>query len=175
MLLSVVVALATDRGWPVPGVAQTEANGWRGVSGRSDGAMTPFRDEMRARLRDNSTDGLIVVKNEVTLQQNFRFAFDIDDIHSIHAVGKVFNSFAIQPIYDRIGPDGLNRRHDEYLPRLEGNFIALDQALDIQNGMEWTENDEDPTTATTLSGPAPGLLRAGSLLMPHLAHQEGKK
>lgn len=121
--------------------------------------MTPFSDEMRARLRDNSTDGLIVVKDGVIVQQYFRFGFDIDDIHSIHSVGKVFTSFAIQPIYDGIGPDGLNRRLDEYLPRLEGKFFGLStlgQALDMQNGMEWTENYEDPTTATMLSGPVSG-------------------
>ena len=121
--------------------------------------MLPFSDEMRTRLRDNSTDGLIVVKDDVIVRQYFRFGFDIDDIHQIHSVGKVFTSFAIRPVYERIGPDGLNRRLDEYLPRLQGKFFGqstLVQALDMKNGMEWTENYEDPTTATMLSGPVGG-------------------
>lgn len=122
--------------------------------------MTPFSNEMRSRLRDNSTDGLIVVKDGVIVRQYFRFGFDVDDIHQVHSVGKVFTSFAIQPVYDRIGSDGLNRRLEEYLPRLQGKFFGqstLAQALDMKNGMEWTENYEDPTTATMISFSVSGL------------------
>jgi CubicO group peptidase (beta-lactamase class C family) len=121
--------------------------------------IKPFSDEMRARLRDNSTDGLIVIKSGVIVQQYFRFGFEIDDIHQIHSTGKPFTSFAMQPIYDRIGSDGLDQRLDEYLPKLKGKFFGqstLAQALDMKNGMEWTENYEDPTTATMLSGPVGG-------------------
>jgi CubicO group peptidase (beta-lactamase class C family) len=122
--------------------------------------MKPFSVKMRVRLRDNSTDGLIVVKDYVIVRQYFRFGFDIDDIHQVHSVGKVFTSFAMQPIYDRIGRAGLDRRLDEYLPRLKGKFFGLStlgQALDMQNGMEWTENYEDPTTATMISFSVSGL------------------
>jgi CubicO group peptidase (beta-lactamase class C family) len=121
--------------------------------------IKPFSDEMRARLRDNSTDGLIVIKNGVIVRQYFRFGFEIDDIHQIHSTGKPFTSFAMQPIYDRIGSDGLDQRLDEYLPKLKGKFFGqstLAQALDMKNGMDWTENYEDPTTATMLSGPVGG-------------------
>jgi hypothetical protein len=34
--------------------------------------MRPFSNKMRARLRDNSTDGLIVVKNGVIVRQYYR-------------------------------------------------------------------------------------------------------
>ena len=36
-------------------------------------SMAPFSDDVRARLRDNSTDGLIVVKNGMIVQQYFRY------------------------------------------------------------------------------------------------------
>ncbi len=121
--------------------------------------MTPISDGMRARLRDNSTDGLIVIKDGVIVQQYFRYGFAIDDIHLVHSTGKVFTSFAIQPVYDRIGAEGLDQPLKTYLPRLNGKFFGestLRQALDMKNGMEWTENYEDPTTATMLSGPVGG-------------------
>lgn len=122
--------------------------------------IDPFSDEMRARLRNNSTDGLIVVKDGVIEQQYFRYGFAIDDIHQIHSTGKAFTSFAIQPIYDRIGDEGLNKRLDEYLPKLKGKFFGestLGQALDMKNGMEWTENYEDPNSATMLSFEVAGM------------------
>ena len=62
-------------------------------------------------------------------------------------------------IYDRIGTEGLNQPLTVYLPRLKGKFFGkstLAQALDMKNGMEWTENYEDPTTATMLSAPVGG-------------------
>ena len=121
--------------------------------------MKLFSDEMRARLRDNSTDGLIVIKDGVIVQQYFRFGFEIDDIHQIHSTGKAFTSFALQPIYDRIGPDGLSLPLKHYLPKLDGKHFGeatLAQALDMQVGMEWTENYEDPNSATMLSGPVGG-------------------
>lgn len=127
---------------------------------RMSGNMEPFSDKMRARLQHNSTDGLIVVRDGVIVKQYLRFGFDVDDIHQIHSVGKVFTSFAIQPIYDRIGADGLNRRLVEYLPKLQGKFFGLStlaQALDMKNGMQWTENYEDPSTATMISFLVSGL------------------
>lgn len=93
------------------------------------------------------------------IHANVRYGFGIDDVHLIHSTGKVFTSFAIQPVYDRIGPGGLNKRLKHHLPRLDGKFFGestLAQALDMQNGMEWTENYEDPTSATMLSGPVGG-------------------
>ncbi|WP_018970409.1 serine hydrolase [Rubritalea marina] len=122
--------------------------------------IKPFSDEMRARLRANSTDGLIVVKGGVIKQQYFRYGFDIDDIHQIHSTGKAFTSFAIQPIYDRIGEKGLNRRLDEYLPQLKGKFFGAStfaQALDMKNGMQWSENYEDPNSATMVSFSVAGM------------------
>ena len=119
----------------------------------------PFSNEMRARLQKNSTDALIVVKDGEIVQQYFRYGFNIDDIHLLHSTGKVFTSFAIQPVYDRIGSEGLDRPLNEYLPKLKGKFFGeatLKQALNMKNGMEWTENYEDPTTATMLSGPVGG-------------------
>lgn len=123
------------------------------------GEIVPFSDELRAKLRDNSTDGLIVVKDGAIVGQYFRYGFGIDHIHLIHSTGKVFTSFALQDVYDRIGPDGLKRPLKEYLPRLDGKFFGeatLAQALDMKVGMEWTENYEDPTSATMLSGPVGG-------------------
>jgi CubicO group peptidase (beta-lactamase class C family) len=122
-------------------------------------AMTPLSAEIRARLRDNSTDGLIVVKNGEIVQQYFRYGFGIDRVHAIHSTGKVFTSFAIQPVYDSIGDAGLDTPLKEYLPRLDGKFFGdgtLRQALDMKNGMEWSENYEDPTSATMVSGPVGG-------------------
>jgi CubicO group peptidase (beta-lactamase class C family) len=110
-------------------------------------------------LAGNSTDGLIVFQNGLLVRAYFRFGFDIDDIHLIHSSGKCFTSFATQPVYDRIGREGLDRPLSEYLPRLRGKFFGeatLAQALDMQVGMEWSENYEDPTTATMLSGPVGG-------------------
>lgn len=121
--------------------------------------LIPFSEEMRARLGDNSTDGLIVVKDGVIVQQYLRYGFAIDDIHLIHSTGKAFTSFAIQPVYDRIGVDGLNRPLKEYLPRLADKYFGdatLAQALDMKVGVEWTEDYDDPTTATMLSGPVGG-------------------
>jgi CubicO group peptidase (beta-lactamase class C family) len=121
--------------------------------------IKPFNEELRSRLRDNSTDAMIVIKNGAIVGEYFRFGFDVDDIHLIHSTGKCFTSFAIHPVYDRIGNDGLNRSLEEYLPKLKGKYFGkstLRQALDMQNGMEWTENYEDPTTATMLSGPVGG-------------------
>lgn len=118
-------------------------------------SMPPFSDKLRSRLRDNSTDGLIVIKNGTIVQQYYRYGFGIDRIHLVHSTGKVFTSFAIQPIYDAIGPEGLNRTLAEYLPKLDGKFFGestLMQALDMKNGMEWTENYEDSTSATMVSG-----------------------
>ena len=118
--------------------------------------MLPLIDGIRARLRNNSTDGLIVVKDGAIVQHYFRYGFGIDDIHLVHSTGKVFTSFAIQPIYDRISADDLDTPIDRYLPKLKGKFFGestFRQVLDMQNGMEWTENYEDPTTATMLSGP----------------------
>ncbi len=122
-------------------------------------SMAPFSDDLRARLRDNSTDGLIVVKNGMIVQQYFRYGFGIDQIHLIHSTGKAFTSFAIQPVYDAIGPEGLSRLLYEYLPKLEGKFFGestLAQALDMKNGMEWSENYEDPSSATMVSGSVGG-------------------
>lgn len=121
--------------------------------------MVPFSDQMRQRLRDNSTDGLLVIKDGTIVQQYLRFGFGIDDIHLIHSTGKAFTSFAIAPIYDKIGDEGLDRTLAFYLPRLKGKFFGestLRQALDMQNGMSWTENYSDPTSATMLSGPVGG-------------------
>ena len=125
----------------------------------AQGDIVPFADEIRTRLRDNSTDGLMVVKDGAIVQQYFRYGFGIDDIHLIHSTGKAFSSFAIQPVYDRIGPVELNRPLKEVLPRLKGKFFGeatLAQALDMKVGMEWSEDYEDPTTATMLSGPVGG-------------------
>ena len=121
--------------------------------------FTPFSKEMRARLRDNSTDGLIVIKSGVITQQYLRYGFGIGDIHLIHSTGKVFSSFAIQPIYDQIGADGLNQPLKMYLPKLDDKYFGeatLAQALDMKVGVEWTEDYSDPTTATMLSGPVGG-------------------
>jgi CubicO group peptidase (beta-lactamase class C family) len=121
--------------------------------------MTPFSDEMRNRLRDNSTDGLIVVKDGTVVQQYFRYGFGIDDIHLIHSTGKVFTSFALQPLYDRIGPEGLAVPLEQHLPQLQGKFFGeatLGQTLDMKNGMEWSEDYEDPNSATMISGPVGG-------------------
>jgi CubicO group peptidase (beta-lactamase class C family) len=123
------------------------------------GEVVPFSDGLRVKLRDNSTDGLIVVKDGAIVGQYFRWGFGIDDIHLIHSTGKVFTSFAIQPVYDRIGSEGLNRPLKDYLPRLVDKFFGeatLAQTLDMKNGMEWTENYDDPTSATMLSGPVAG-------------------
>ena len=123
------------------------------------GKIVPFSDAVRTRLHANSTDGVLVIKDDAVVQQYFRFGFAIDDIHMIHSTGKAFSSFAMQPVYDRIGPEGLNRPLEEYLPQLRGKFIGnatLAQALDMEAGMEWTENYDDPTTATMLSGPVGG-------------------
>ena len=125
----------------------------------AQGDIVPFSNEIRTRLRDNSTDGLIVVKDGTIVQQYFRYGFGIDDIHLIHSTGKAFTSFATQPVYDRIGDEGLDTPVKAYLPKLDDKFFGestLRQALDMQNGMEWTENYEDPTTATMLSGPVGG-------------------
>ena len=86
--------------------------------------MTPFSDDIRARLRDNSTDGLLVIKDGTIVQKYLRYGFDIDDIHLVHSTGKAFTSSALQPIYDEIGSEGLNRRLDEYLPKLKGKFFG---------------------------------------------------
>ena len=93
------------------------------------------------------------------VQQYFRYGFGIDQIHLIHSTGKAFTSFAIQPVYDDIGPEGLSRLLYEYLPKLEGKFFGestLAQALDMKNGMEWSENYEDPSSATMVSGSVGG-------------------
>jgi len=121
--------------------------------------MTPFSDDIRARLRDNSTDGSLVIKDGRIVQKYLRYGFDIDDVHLIHSTGKAFTSSALQPIYDEIGSEGLNLRLDEYLPKLKGKFLGsstLAQALDMKSGMEWSENYDDPTSATMLSGPVGG-------------------
>jgi CubicO group peptidase (beta-lactamase class C family) len=102
---------------------------------------------------------LIVVKDGALVSEYFRYGFGIDDIHLIHSSGKCFTSFALQPVYDRIGKKGLSRPLESYLPKLRGKFFGestLAEALDMQNGMEWSENYEDPTTATMLSGPVGG-------------------
>ena len=119
------------------------------------GTIKRFSKDIRTRLRYNSTDSLFVVKNGAIVGQYFRYGFAIDDIHLIHSAGKCFTSFAIQPVYDRIGKKGLNRPLSEYLPQLKGKFFGmatLAQALDMKVGMEWTENYEDPTSATMVSG-----------------------
>ncbi|MBT8421049.1 MAG: serine hydrolase [Gammaproteobacteria bacterium] len=125
----------------------------------AEGNIKPFSIELRAKLRNNSTDGLIVVKDDAIVGQYFRYGFGSDDIHLVQSTGKVFTSFAIQPVYDRIGTKGLNQSLSSYLPKLKGKFFGeatLAQTLDMKNGMEWTENYEDPTTATMLSGPVAG-------------------
>lgn len=122
-------------------------------------SMAPFSNDVRARLRDNSTDGLIVVKDGMIVQQYFRYGFRINQIHLIHSTGKAFTSFAIQPVYDAIGSRGLSRPLYEYLPKLKDKFFGkstLAQALDMKNGMEWSENYEDPSSATMLSGSVGG-------------------
>ncbi|EDL54355.1 amide hydrolase [Vibrio mediterranei AK1] len=127
---------------------------------RQSDDIKSFSDEMRVRLRINSTDGLIVVKDGVIEQQYFRYGFAINDIHQIHSTGKAFTSFAIQPVYDQIGPEGLNKRLDEYLPKLKGKYFGestLRQALDMKNGMQWTENYEDPNSATMVSFTVSGM------------------
>jgi len=123
------------------------------------GDIIPFSNELRVKLSDNSTDALIVVKDSAIVAQYFRYGFGIEDIHLIHSSGKCFTSFAIQTVYDRIGTEGLSRPIKAYLPRLEGKFFGestLAQALDMKNGMEWSENYDDPSTATMLSGPVGG-------------------
>ncbi|MBM7036050.1 serine hydrolase domain-containing protein [Vibrio ulleungensis] len=124
-----------------------------------EGKNVPFSDEIKAQLQANTTDAVLVVKDGAITGEYFRYGFDIDDIHLVHSAGKAFTSFAIQPIYDDIGDEGLNRKLSEYLPKLKGKYFGeatLAQALDMQVGMEWSENYEDPTTATMLSGPVGG-------------------
>ena len=121
--------------------------------------LKPFSKEMRAGLRNNSTDALIVIKDGVITQQYLRYGFDIGDIHLIHSTGKVFSSFAIQPIYDQIGADGLNQPLKIYLPKLDSKYFGeatFAHALDMKVGVEWTEDYSDPTTATMLSGSVGG-------------------
>jgi CubicO group peptidase (beta-lactamase class C family) len=116
-------------------------------------------DDIRARLRSNSTDGLLVIQNDKIVAKYFRYGFGIDDIHLIHSTGKVYTSFAMQPVYDKIGADGLSKPLEEYLPKLKGKFFGkatLAQSLDMKVGMEWSEDYEDPTSATMLSGPIAG-------------------
>lgn len=121
----------------------------------SQGVLEPFTDEIKSRLVDNSTDGLLVIKDNTVVKQYLRYGFNIDDIHLIHSTGKAFTSFAIQPIYDQIGKDGLDTPLSSYLPKLKGLPVGqatLQHALDMQAGLEWSENYDDPNTHSMLSG-----------------------
>ncbi|MGF1833606.1 serine hydrolase domain-containing protein [Photobacterium sanguinicancri] len=120
---------------------------------------TPLSESMKLRLAENSTDGLLVIKNNKIINQYFRYGFAINDIHLIHSTGKAFTSFAIQPVYDLIGQEGRNKQLSNYLPKLKSlpaGKVTFQQALDMQAGLEWSENYEDPTTHTMRSGAVGG-------------------
>ncbi|MGR5150549.1 serine hydrolase domain-containing protein [Photobacterium swingsii] len=120
---------------------------------------TQLSEEMKTRLVENSTDGLLVIKDNKIINQYFRYGFAINDIHLIHSTGKAFTSFAIQPVYDLIGQEGRDKQLSHYLPKLKGlpaGNATLQQALDMQAGLEWSENYEDPTTHSMRSGPISG-------------------
>lgn len=120
---------------------------------------TKLSDEMRKRLAKNFTDGFLVIKDDEIVNEYLRYGYSNNQHHLIHSVGKSFVSFAMQPTIDHIGERGLNVKLNKYLPKLKGKFFGestLGQALDMKNGMEWTENYEDPTTATMLSATAGG-------------------
>lgn len=114
---------------------------------------------MWERLAKNFTDGLLAIKDNEIVKEYLRYGYSNDQHHLIHSTGKAFVSFAMQPTIDRIGEKGLNVKLNKYLPKIKGKFFGestLGQSLDMKNGMEWTENYEDPTTATMLSGPVSG-------------------
>lgn len=123
------------------------------------GEMKSFPEELKKKLVDNSTDAILVVKRGQIVGQYFRYGFAIDDIHLIHSTGTAFTSFAIQPIYDRLGKFGLDKTLQHYLPRLKESPIGsatLAQALDMTAGTAWSENHDDPKSATMISGPIGG-------------------
>ena len=49
------------------------------------GETKPLPDGIKKRLRDNSTNGLIVVRDGAVVGQYFRYGFAIDDVHLVHS------------------------------------------------------------------------------------------
>ncbi len=123
------------------------------------GNVKPFSEDLKQKLKNNSTDAVLVVLNNEIVGEYFRYGFAYDDIHLIHSSGKTFTSFAMQPVYDAIGDEGLKKQLKDYLPELENTSTGtatLAQALDMTAAVEWSENYDDPASATMISAPIGG-------------------